>query len=1407
MPSIGSIISDTANRLLQVNNDRTKRHCWWLLVSFPTTSPPVSPSIAAHLPDLLRRDVPHDKEFDNDEWQEEECCRVIALNCMNIIELHSSTLDRRERFSQAAAEIHEVVSSSQRHELSGIFVVVPAEAENVPHDAAFGRLVEFIDKLDRSASPLDIILLVEGIGKTPHHHQCLLQIESSGRPNRAKAANQRLLGLCISNMSTPTAKVTRSFDYLRSSVVLPTIDFAISNLTTDLAITHRDHGSAPCLAEIVAYANWVLKRVDYAEAITTRLLDDTAKANGGARQNRRIGCFLVDLHPAAHTENADTMRPIFTDTISTYCAAASHPEHRRLTQPNTSFRFFPSISSIISQTVDLRDRTELRQKPIECVQIRDIFNRYCDQVIPSARPTPVRRPTYDVRPRGTSSSRRTIESALFVAGAWIDELISSFVFFKPNKEDFVVDPVVEESLRNLLTFDPLTKRFTDNPERAGAEIVDVLQVEIARFRAANRSAVRREALAAMILVIALGYKGGIRNGEDLSLEGETIVQGLINEFQNYMRPRFRDGVHDTESIIWYFADTPGRAAERAEMTQGTDSESSVALGSDHGEAVVTHSPNGIGGDPTQSDRNQLSDVERADSVSILLSDNVELSVDKRTGTIFGPKAEGTTAVILFASDPVHRRRDRTVREQLDACSAIRIPRLLNSDELLNFHTAEISFQESLQSRRAGSGAGIQGALQTNHNSRPNTHAKIPETEVTNCFVGFYLSTIRPYGVALLGQQRAWPDRFARRLVNSLGADGISKAFEQVRNAIRTGEEKENTELEGVVFFPDFDGSFGEDDETGYHSEDDDVAWVLGRSEIRKAFRRKPQGGWWFHIPMSFHRWMATDLQSLITDFIDDSGSQNARELENWLPRDWLRLGETLANGLIELHGRHGIHGDTRPANVMALKANDAIHLKPQSFAWVDVGLGYGASTGDGGGNGTIAPAPTGGGRSSPFYAPERVETEEGEDAKYVSMTQNEQTNEFELRFYTKTETHSDPRVLRLKRSSGKAIRELGRVRPGDRVHVREFVLEVKGVEADHLKISRVYELFHGVVLIERDNDEIRKDVLVRLRNAEISRYKIYFQWSQATDIFGLGMIMFYLIHARGDFLKRRSFSGRRGGQIELSPSERESEEDGYDTSADERAERQTRFVQLSTMLRSRSFVRRFIERVYHSSLRPNDNQSPDRIFSKKEHLWLNETVNIMDKYEPGEPANDQKADEIHDIAKFLVAVDAEFEYVLAGLNGNEGLFLLFVYFVLSCVWREDEIDNIVGTSRSEFEPYCRDRVRITDRSADSEPAAQALKDMQKLVSFVTDDLVRLNEPDPHLPTSELSGSGIENWEVGLQRLEMSRLGLSQIETKTVEVIKEIRSTSSALLGRQTKKGLENSLMAIVQEIQDLRNRL
>jgi WD40 repeat protein len=426
---------------------------------------------------------------------------------------------------------------------------------------------------------------------------------------------------------------------------------------------------------------------------------------------------------------------------------------------------------------------------------------------------------------------------------------------------------------------------------------------------------------------------------------------------------------------------------------------------------------------------------------------------------------------------------------------------------------------------------------------------------------------------------------------------------------------------------------------------------------------------------------------------DLSDRKIVEDLRNWELSEWFKLFSNLCNGILNLHGQGCIHGDSRPANIMT-KLSINTKLLANSFRWIDIALGYDTgssmapiSTLDNidNKNTTIVPRPLGGGRTTPFYAPERTEGLEYEDADSIRLEIID-SEKFRLIFLYKHNTFAEPRILQLKRD-GIALCELGTLNKSDRIQVKEYVFVVEAVGDTEIIVSHIFELALDRLLIDISSDKDSRESIVNILNGTaIPRYRVFRQWSEATDIYGLGVTIFYILYMKGLSRIKQDHPNNRF------------------------THREEIFNELIDLLRNKSFLNNTLHIITSNGYGDFESLCTQAVLSAK-------------YTKSREPSNTIKNDsqKISAITDTILNIDSNFVIVLYGLNHCRGLFVQILYFVFRCLWRMEDLNDEqkLFEESYKFIPFCANKIRIEDNNKKNEPASAAYKAMDRIQSEIS----------------------------------------------------------------------------------------
>ncbi|OQX15360.1 MAG: hypothetical protein BWK80_41040 [Desulfobacteraceae bacterium IS3] len=743
-------------------------------------------------------------------------------------------------------------------------------------------------------------------------------------------------------------------------------------------------------------------------------------------------------------------------------------------------------------------------------------------------------------------------------------------------------------------------------------------------------------------------------------------------------------------------------------------------------------------------------------LGIKITQDTELFVDKESGEILGPQGEGTLGIVLYAGQPESKNK---TTKKLEVERAIRIPRLLQSDMLLNYHIAEISFYEGKQANRYGVDRYLSGAIFFHNLTEPTNNFIPGDSSRTPCYIGFYLSPGSKYKICLLSEYNAWPPDFANYVKNRYS--DVQTLHSIVRDSLW---EFKSNEMGQIIFLPY--PELNEEDIQKDESEEADRPIFLGRDNLSRLYSENKATGWWFNLPIAGYYWLSADLQRLLNAYLDEEIDENKKEnndssdntLTDWKTESWLKLIQNLAEGLVYLHKKGGIHGDIRPANIMT-NVDDKRGISPNDFRWIDVGLSNDLTDISDSKKALNMPRPLGEERKTPFYAPERNDIFECEDADKIQIEKKD--GKIYLSFLSQRTVDDDMVCLKMKKD-GKPIRELGRLYEGDRIQVREFLFDIEIVEEKKILVKNIYELGFGRLLIQKKEKEL-DTLMQRLNNASISRYKIYKQWSQATDIYGFGVLMLYLFYMRGLCYVKHLETAEK-------------------SIIERRLKRERMFEEFIVLLKNQRFLENFLSDLsYHK-------------IEDAEKIWK------LD-------AEEKVKGELTQIIESVIDLDPTMRIIYYGVGKSYRLFIQIVYTALYCLWRKEETDsNLYDSTKHNFNPFCESRLRIS--SGEFEKSAEMLKGAIDLI--VKHELRNLENTDKSPDSVQIDDSHQRNIsQTGQIRRLTTQLEHSKEEKEKSEInITQLKKEKSSLENncndlKEQKAALEAEIQRISSENSEL----
>jgi serine/threonine protein kinase len=476
-------------------------------------------------------------------------------------------------------------------------------------------------------------------------------------------------------------------------------------------------------------------------------------------------------------------------------------------------------------------------------------------------------------------------------------------------------------------------------------------------------------------------------------------------------------------------------------------------------------------------------------------------------------------------------------------------------------------------------------------------------------------------------------------------------------------------------------------------------------ELEKGvFEEKTSRPMFFNVPSITYEWKPRNLQADISTGLLDNASYGAR----------LGVVGLMLDAVDSLHSENVLHCDIRPANIFrsdeevpevgydqnqangicrGYELGDFGSLNDRSNRESDPGQVFGDSV--------LGPA-VAALRTSLFYAPERRITGEFEDADHVAITPTQNgLCRVDLK-YAKYERIPD--------AHGRAAEKLPDIRPGDSLRVRDLVLTIKSttteraanVTASFICDSTVARIVHS-----------RLSLLETLREPEdfaVSGYVVIRQWSRATDMFSIGVLLLYLL-----FVKQ----ARVASTSDSKPLE-------------------TMFAECLETICAKPYFESFWPRLAlftgvvlqarkEQEQASQEKASQEQPYRASDYLADREVTDV-----------DKQAVKITEYAKTvtndLTASCPFIDIIFHALDSNSARFVLNIWFAMACIHRAEDLPK--GSWDGPYQqPFCRSRVDMENSDGgktQAERAFDVLKEIEGLISPSSPDLksFRLSKVNP-----------------------------------------------------------------------------
>lgn len=288
--------------------------------------------------------------------------------------------------------------------------------------------------------------------------------------------------------------------------------------------------------------------------------------------------------------------------------------------------------------------------------------------------------------------------------------------------------------------------------------------------------------------------------------------------------------------------------------------------------------------------------------------------------------------------------------------------------------------------------------------------------------------------------------------------------------------------------------------------------------IDVAFKEDRIGNTWYAgVPSVVYGWAPGTLQEAIS-----LGTRGY-----WNIHQHLQFAERVCRGVNQLHSKHMLHGDLRPANIV-YQSQDA--TEPENYSLTDYGsfadtTARPAARGNGPSGETVLGPIVGGERTSAFYAPERRSGQERESADTAVIIKTAGDRVFVVLGWKSDlidEATNFPKDNLLEMVKPEFLRTHRRenetkfLQAGDRIQIREYIFELREAETvyNNRQIfecdERFYKIYHGRIVVESS------DAFAQPMQAfPIPRTIELQKWSAGTDLYSLGVLALYSVYRNG----------------------------------------------------------------------------------------------------------------------------------------------------------------------------------------------------------------------------------------------------------------------------------------------------
>ncbi|MCA9943540.1 MAG: protein kinase family protein [Ardenticatenaceae bacterium] len=811
----------------------------------------------------------------------------------------------------------------------------------------------------------------------------------------------------------------------------------------------------------------------------------------------------------------------------------------------------------------------------------------------------------------------------------------------------------------------------------------------------------------------------------------------------------------------------------------------------------------------------INEVEQTKTLNkFWISRKYYMLVDENGHTLPGETFEGALGYVirLYSSS--------FAGSQSQKFAALKIPKLIGTTHRENAYVNELMAQEvyavDLAYYGSGQGDGLLDAFDINIMRRPidTTGGPVEARSFDGGIAFVYFEAGQPPRFLLFGPTGiVYPQDTQDFPI----AENYEAFWDEIRErsaVVAHGREAERQEWANSLFF------------RATQNNKKRVAYEL--IDQNQAAESNPARGTWYGcLPSVIYRWADGTLQEAVS----------LNKKQGWRAEQHLALVGNLCEGLVSLHSKGLIHADIRPANIFFVDDPQ----KPGNYALGDYG--------------SLALTPKDaprfrqytshtrldrvmeGERTSIFYSPERFKGQERETANKAYIIHSDPKNLYLVlgwkgdegmeydQVSQKIEEFQKRKNLSEEAEQGVTEDLYSRLKAGDRVRIQDYIFELSEAE-ENIGSVQVLKCLPSLSKMVQSRIAVMEDDIDYPDELAVDRVIEMQQWSAATDLYSLGVLLLYSIFRNTDHNPEREYD-KSNTSIQNDPDatlttlnvDEDVNKKELATPEENQKEVEDNFREMLVNLASPSYFRSIwpdlesLRLDIENNLNTKPNETPV-------------TFARLSFPADGEKAYGRKWKENVEIRQRAIEVTRRITQtapgtrrLVAALDFDLAAFVFILHFALACLHRKNHLRSKWQSWMDKGMPFCQDR---TEKPTDG-AATRALERLVRLDRILADNRlakfriaedVDVNRVIPHYNPDPETTVLSENYELREERKELESENhelreegkmLEQVNNQLLPVHKASHTlieklsemTGSSLLlsteVKEAKKALESAL--------------